>query len=922
MVAKLSRRVFLSSACVSALFVSTPSQAWFHGVSVPIGKGWNVLPLGCGGLVTGMFIANDGSMVCRTDVGNGYRFSGLTTDYANPSKVWVPLLNYTSLAGQGPSGGNPVAADKPGMWEHVLGPNNSNVHVAVFADMTGGIAAGKSWIWYSSNSGTSWSKSNASFTNYTAGSNEGMKFAQQKIAVDPANPNVAYCGMPLNSGNSAGAYTSLNKAGGSSLGIWTSVKISGATPIPATASCTYMPSINTSISAGIAIDPTSGTTTLGGQTVTNRIIIPIAGSGIYESTDGGNSFTEVAASAMGSADFYVTGGGFTAEGIYYCVVTSTTIGGIWRYKSGTWTKIAGGAAGTYAASSFYQGNVFLIIDPRNNPTSKAYLSIFGPNGIGTGYTSSNANTGSPPTWTGATSGQNSQLKSTSYDLGYINYIFGQGAGAFTFGCGAVVDANGICWWPGNQSLFYMATSNSNPNTPTGPPTYANSSNSIVAWSMGRGMEATVAEDALCPPGGTYPVMAVQDLGAPLRGTFVSYPDDIYARFVEYTCESVEYAASDSRIVVARVTDQGASFADVSGYSPNYGASGSWVRFAGNPTALWQAQITATIASTTLTVSAVASGTIFPYAQITGTSLGGGAYYGRVQPYGTGGTTGTGGVGTYILDTSSTLASPTTVYSVTPIQGGQTVAVDIDHYLTCPAGLASITLGQWVIPAYTTNRGATWQLCNGLPEGGYVSRPWSFGPCLKPFAVGYGADLNTVWAALRKDTTLTLYRSTDKGANFNSIASWTVSVSCEGIYCLSVPGKPGELWISGSFTNNGGVWHITNANTASATVTAVNMPSTIATPTLFTLGAGAPGAYPFLYLRGFNSGGDSIRRLYQGSYSGSGATVTWSLYGPTGLQGDLPNTCQLQGFQSIRGDWNTPGRLYAPTAGCGLAYYNP
>lgn len=974
----------------------------FGTSSVAIGHGWNVLPLGCGGLVTGLFIANDGSMVCRTDVGNIYRWSGTTADYANSAKQWVPLLNYTSLAGKGPAGGDPVCNNNPGGWEHVLAPNNSSVHLAIFADMAGSASLG--WIWYSINSGATWGKSNLSFDNDTTGSNYNLKFPSYKLVVDPANPNIAYGGCPYNDGNNAGAYTTLNKAGGSTLATWVSVKTSGSTPIPDTAT-------SGQISSGLAIDASSGTTTIGGQTVTNRIIVPIPSTGIYESTDGGNTFTEIAATAMGASNFWVLSGGFTAEGVYYCLVVHATIGGVWRYKTGTWTNIT---SGTYAASSFGPGSTFLIIDPRNNATSKAYLSVTGPSGIGQGFTATDASTAASPNWNGGTGGQFGYMKSQSYDLGYINTIFGQQeVNSFVGGFCAQVDPNtGVCWWGGNQSFFYFGSSTASDTPTAAPPSYAKvgavanvggvnnsqftastsgSSTTVVltktagptvsigdvisgrgilagttllsqssgsagdsgtyvmsaaaslvsvacvvngkvtiSWSVGRGMEATVAEDALCPPGGTYPVLAVEDLGAPMRGTFTSYPQTMFSSFTEYTCEALEYAASNSSIVVARVTDQGANFADVSGYSTNYGADGTWTQFAGTPTSLWQAQITATISNGSggagfiLNVTNVAAGgTVFPYAQVSVTAISDNTY-GRVQPYGTNGTTGTGGTGTYYLDTS-TLLSSTVIFACTPIQGGQTVAVDIDHYVTCPAGLNTITIGQWVIPAYSADRGATWALCAGLPAGGYISRPWSFGPCLKPFAVGYGADLNTVWAALRTGTTLKIYRSTDKGATFSSteIASWTVSSACEGIYCLSVPGKPGELWVSGSFTNNGGLWRVTNANTASATVDSITMPSTISTPQRFAMGAGAGGgAYPALYLRGFDSGGDSVRRLYEGSYSGTGTSPTWTLFGPTGLQGDLPPTCALQGFQSIRGDWNTYRRLYVPTAGCGLAYYNP
>jgi hypothetical protein len=859
-----------------------------------------------------MHIANDGSMVCRTDVGNIYRWSGTSSDYANPAKKWNPLLTFSSL------GSSARAANIwVGGWEHVLAPGTSSTHVAIFDDMAG--VSGKGWIWYSTNSGATWNQSNIAFTGGCTDPNASLyKTSYYKIVIDPANANVAYCGMPISSGNSAGAYTSLNQAGGSSLATWTSVKTSGATPVGA---------VSNGLSCGLAIDPSLGTTTVGGQTVTKRIIIPVGGVGIYESTDGGVTFTEIAATPMGTGNFYVTNAGFTTAGVYYCVVVHASIGGVWRYASGTWTNIRPSG---YSASDIIPG-VSLIINPSNN----TYLSVTGSQGIGAGFTSTNANTGTPPTWNGRTGGQNPSLMAGAYDIPYLNYIFGQGSGAFTFGPAICVDPNGVCFWAGNQSVWWFGTSSVN-STPSGLPDY-NTAINTFSWSMGRGQEATVAQDILCPPGGSFPVLAAQDLGTPMRGTFTAYPQDMAVRLLEYTCENLEYAASDPSFIVARATGQGGSSADVSCYSPSYGADGTWTAIAGTPTALWQAAITATISNGSgasgfiLNVSAITGGTtIFPYAQITQNSNGGGGYYGRVQPYGTSGTTGVGGTGTYILDTSTLLASGP-LFSFVPIQGGQTVAVDHDHWLTCPAGLNTIGVGQYLIPAFTTNATstATWALCSGLPAAGWISRPWTFGPTPKPFAVGYGTDQGTVWACNFQGTTATLYRSTNSGSSFSSIATWTVGGAFTAAYCLSVPGFPNELWVSGSWSGgiNTNLWHITNANTASATATAVNLPTLAPTPTALTLGApSSGGGYPTIYLLG-GSGFNTTQYLYQGSYPGSGTTVTWSLFGTSGqlingINSDLPASCQVAGIQAIRGDWNVYKRLYVSSNASGFAFYTP
>jgi len=837
----INRRRFLKSA--SALAGISTIKGVLASIErdvVSIGHGWNTLPLGAGGLVTGLHIANDGSMVCRTDVGNIYRWSGKSTDYADSTKKWLPLLNCSSL------GNSAVATDNIGGWEHVLAPGNSAVHLAIFCDMTG--IQSKSWLWYSTNSGGSWNKSNVAFLKGSAHSNGNLRRPYYKIAIDPANENVAYCGMPYNSGNSAAVYTSLNHAGGSTLARWTSVKTSGVTPIPAVALFTYNGSTTTDVlCAGLAIDSSLGTTTIGGQTVTKHVILPVGGVGIYESTNGGTSFVEIAVSAFGTDNFQVFNGGFDGVGNYYCLVQSSLNGacGIWRYASGKWTNITGGL---YSAATYTLGGIFLIIDPR--PSHQGYLSVTGPNGMGAGYTTTNANTGSPPNWRGRTGGEYPFLSAASYDIPYLNYIFGQQSiNAFVDASSACVDPNGILFFGGNQSLWYGGTSQSDSAPAASLVDYGASANTYW-WSMGRGQEATVSQDVLCPPGGTYPILAPQDLGAPMRGTFTTYPQNLAFHFKEYVCSNLEYAASDPRFIVATTTgQQGTGNTCNYVYSTNYGADDSWKVLNGYPTFLWHS----------------------------------------------------GGAGVY---------------------GGQIVAVDHDHWMGAPAGFNTK-----YTPAYTKNAtsSATWSLCSGLPSAQWMMRSWVNGCTSKPFAVGYGTDLGTVWACLFNvsEATATLFRSTDAGAVFGPpIANWSISGSTIGVYCLSVPGYSNELWITGSYTggSNTNLWHVTNANTSSAMPRAISLPPLSALPIAFTLGApSSSGGYPTLYLLGW-AGYGQTQYLYKGTWNGR--SVSWSLFGPTGTSADLPVSCQLCGIQALRGDWNVYQRLYVSSQQSGFAYYNP
>jgi hypothetical protein len=890
---RISRRGFLATAAALAMAPSNKASAQFQrGVVTPIvssglnpivSSGWNTLPLGAGGLVTGFNIAPDGTMVCRTDVGNIYRWTGVATlaSAADPTKKWVPLMTYASMGSSTKLGG------LPGGYELVIAPSKTTNFYGIMYDDKGLI---KYWVYYSINSGATWKKSNLAFNN--ADPNGNNKTAYYKIAVDPNNENVVYVGMPISSGNSCAVYRAID----------------GQTFSPITSGDI---GVDTTVGAGccgICFDPSYGTTTVGGQLRTARIIIPVGGVGIFESLDGGETFTEIAVRTFGSRNFYVFNGVMNSRGVYYSVVPSREIGNkIRRYSGpgGTWSDIdPTGSYGTLGTN--------LVIDPRLG--HEGFLMAFGPNGIGIGFTTNNADTGSRPKWSGATSGQHPVMTAPSYDIPYINYIFGQNTGnnhAFMYGTAAYIDANGVCWWSGNQSFFYF----------TAVPNYGGWSSVVTrSVSLGRGMESTVAQDILVPPGGTYPILAPQDLGV-MQGTFTTYPTDYFVRYRQSTCESLEYSASDPSFIVARTTGQGGSYEDVSAYSKGYNVTGNWKAPASTPTSLWQADVVGEISNgagapgNTLTISAVNSGIVQAEQWVTTLNSGN-------PPYITGQVSGApGGVGVYTISSSAYYrAARTTLALNTAIQGGQTVVADNDHWVTVPAGY-----GRGTVPAYTANAtspSCTWKLTN-LPASNWMLRSWIFGQTSRPFAVGYGPDLGTVWAARWiKSGTIMIYKSTDYGATFTLINTLPYSVSTIGIYLLTVPGYPGELWLSGACTgssrpNPGSFLHSTDGG---VNWNIINMPAGQGLPLNITLGAAAtPGGYPTIYMRCWATYG-AAPYLYEGQWNGN--SVAWSLFGPTGTQADLPESCQLCGIQSIRGDFNTYRRLYVASNQSGFAYYNP
>lgn len=89
--------------------------------------------------------------------------------------------------------------------------------------------------------------------------------------------------------------------------------------------------------------------------------------------------------------------------------------------------------------------------------------------------------------------------------------------------------------------------------------------------------------------------------------------------------------------------------------------------------------TASASGTTLTVTAVTSGTILPGAGIANLDSNVG-FFSVIQPYGTGGTTGVGGTGTYALSVASTFSSQTTSTAAATF----TATVDANGVMTVSA----------------------------------------------------------------------------------------------------------------------------------------------------------------------------------------------------------------------------------------------
>ena len=245
--------------------------------------GWQTLKVGGGGWVTGISIANDGTMVGRTDTNGAYLWTG---------SQWQQLVTASSM---------PAAFDfsGDGVYEIQVAPSNSNVMYMTF----GG------YVFKSVNKGTTWTQTPLTpFNNTSDPANDSYRFNGQKMAIDPNNPNIVYVGTPSN-----GLFVSSN--GGST---WSSVS---AIPTAAGQGIT-----------GIEFDPAVGGA-VGG--VTQTIFASSYGHGVYESTNAGGTWT-----ALSGGPTDVESATVSSTGVYYAVGDSNS--GLWSFADGAWTQLISG----------------------------------------------------------------------------------------------------------------------------------------------------------------------------------------------------------------------------------------------------------------------------------------------------------------------------------------------------------------------------------------------------------------------------------------------------------------------------------------------------------------------------------------------------------------------------------------------------
>jgi hypothetical protein len=254
------------------------------------GTVWRPLRIGAGGYVTGLDISADGSTrVVRTDTYGAYIWD-------DQASKWTQLVTTSSMPQ------DDIRIDNSsGVYEIRVAPN---LPARLYMTYQG-------YIYRSDDRGSHWTRT--TFTNTPLNPNDSFRARGQKMAVDPANPNVVYVGT-----SQKGLFGTMD--GGAT---WHSVS---AVPVSQTDNDGNSPGFS-----GIEFDPALGVA----DGRTKAIFAASYRNGVYESTNGGTSWSSIG----GPTDVsYAT---VSSTGVYYVAANGNQV---WGYSNGAWTKLldAGG----------------------------------------------------------------------------------------------------------------------------------------------------------------------------------------------------------------------------------------------------------------------------------------------------------------------------------------------------------------------------------------------------------------------------------------------------------------------------------------------------------------------------------------------------------------------------------------------------
>lgn len=558
LLAALAALVCLTSAFAGSFSIIQVGNSSGAGAT----QGWNILPIGAGGNLDGMSIANDSTMVVRTDTYGAYLWCPATstpvgcsssTSPVGTSGTWQQLVTSSSL----PAGlaNQTFGLYNSGVQELVLAPTNSSKMYMLYV-VAGSPYPYQMGLFYSTNQGVNWNLSNGFPATISSGTYNSSTGA---VSLTLASPGINFVtGSPIvisgltGTGSVAslnGTYASTAAATGSGGNQVTTVTYTAATGLGSITITggTLTASVSANTGNGGYVDGTFkgwGQKMAVDPTNANNVLIGTPQNGLFYSTDGGVTLSLVTGVPAGLKDVG-TGTYPGITGIAYSPASATTIyassygNGVYQTTTGpagTWTKLTNGTGpGNVRLGAVDGGTGFYwAVDAAGNLwywdgtiwhetllASSTAVNAFAIDPNTSGHVIAGGNSGNlnettnngAPSWSGWTS---SAPFSSTGDVTWLHNVFGSigqpNAMAIDPNVGAATTRK--VYAATNLDLYSVTMSGAPP-----------SGGSTQTWqSQGRGIEQLVGNRVIVPDAsGANPLVAGWDSNTYYSSSRSAYP---------------------------------------------------------------------------------------------------------------------------------------------------------------------------------------------------------------------------------------------------------------------------------------------------------------------------------------------------------------------------------------------------------------
>jgi xyloglucan-specific exo-beta-1,4-glucanase len=481
---------------------------------------WQNVKIGGGGFIDGIEFspAQQNLLYAHTDIGGAYRWNQSTS-------TWTPLLDWV---GQSNWGWNGVASLAPD-------PLNANKVWAAVGMYTNSFDPNNGAILRSSDQGATWQATPLPFK---LGGNMPGRGMGERLAVDPNNDNILYLGAP--NGN----------------GLWRStdggVTWSKVTSFPNVGNYAPDPTDTSGYSSAtegipwISFDKATGTA--GSATQTIFAGVADLQNTVYESTDGGSTWTRVAGQPTGFIAHH--GVVDSANGILYLATSNTggpydgAHGDVWKYAiaTGTWTQISP------VPSSNTSGNYFgysgLAIDPEHPSTIMvtAYSSWW-PDTIIWRSTNGGSTWNQIWNWTSYPSRSFSYTQNIS-SVPWLTFNGNPSPPVVTPLLGWMTEVLAIDPFNSNRMMYGTGATLYGTNNLTN----WDSGGTITITPMVNGIEETAVLSLISPPSGAPLLSGLGDINGFVHTSLTAVPAAMYSS-PSFAAASMDYAELNPSVII-------------------------------------------------------------------------------------------------------------------------------------------------------------------------------------------------------------------------------------------------------------------------------------------------------------------------------------------------------------------------------------